>query len=112
MQMEEVRPVLHAIFRCLLKTLDDGELRDATVGKARENMPGFPHRMFWDHDPRWAVALWTAAQMPDQAHRFSTEVVSNQARLYIAEIVSFSRLIHDFNDENGRFLSGTTGSGQ
>ncbi|ARQ56136.1 hypothetical protein EFR00_30575 [Rhizobium sophoriradicis] len=25
--MKEVRSVLHAIFRCLLKTLDDGELR-------------------------------------------------------------------------------------
>jgi hypothetical protein len=82
MQMEEVRPVLHAIFRCLLKTLDDGELRDRRWVRQGKTCLVFHISSFWDHIRGGLWLLWTAAQMPDKAHRFSTEVVTTGLAAY------------------------------
>ncbi|KKZ88864.1 hypothetical protein B5K05_02160 [Rhizobium phaseoli] len=70
--MKEVRSVLHAIFRCLLKTLDDGELRRrGCLGQGKtcrlihiSNFAG-----------RFCPALWrmgTKSVCRTQVHKLST----------------------------------------
>ncbi|MDQ0562753.1 hypothetical protein QO004_004558 [Rhizobium mesoamericanum] len=72
MQMEEVRAVLHAIFRGLLKRLDNGELRDPTAVRQGKTCHLFHKSNFMGDDKSDLLVLWIAADNSSTIHVFST----------------------------------------
>ena len=79
MQMEEVRPVLHVIFRHLLKRLDDQELREPEGPRQGKTCPVFHNTDFQETAQAGLWTLWTALLCPSEAHSLSTDWANQQA---------------------------------
>jgi hypothetical protein len=72
MQMEEVRAVLHAIFRGLLKRLDNGELRDADRVRQGKTCHLFHKSDFVGTAAGDLPVLWIADTRSNTIYIFST----------------------------------------
>jgi len=72
MQMEEVRPVLHVIFRHLLKRLDDQELREQRGSRQGKTCPFIHIWDFPDSDKAVLWRMWMMATNGSLIHCLST----------------------------------------
>ncbi|RWX17187.1 hypothetical protein EHI42_10535 [Rhizobium hidalgonense] len=70
--MKEVRSVLHAIFRCLLKRLDETELRRRGRFRQGKTCPLIHISNFvdWFQPPLWT--MWSRLICRDEVHSLST----------------------------------------
>jgi hypothetical protein len=71
--MEEVRPVLHAIFRRLLKRLDGEELREAAGVRQGKTCPFIHISVLRDGQGRVLWILQPSSENLAPMHRLSTE---------------------------------------
>jgi hypothetical protein len=92
--MEEVRAVLHAIFRGLLKRLDNGELRDAARVRQGKTCRLFHKWNFVGAAKRALLVLWTASESSAPFQGFST-VQRQKAAFYLIGIICVFLVIHD-----------------
>ncbi|CAN7533781.1 hypothetical protein [Rhizobium sp. LjRoot258] len=94
MQMEEVRAVLHAIFRDLLKRLDKAELRDAARVRQGKTCQLFHKSDFVSANERALLIVWITDDSSTDIDLFST-VQPQPAILYLLGMIFIFLLIHD-----------------
>ncbi|WP_143147507.1 hypothetical protein [Rhizobium tibeticum] len=101
--MEEVRAVLHAIFRDLLKRLDKAELRDAARVRQGKTCQLFHKSDFGGANERAVLVLWITDDSSTDVDRFST-VQPRPASFYPIGKIFIFLLIHDLRQTTGRSI--------
>ncbi|MEK1892381.1 MAG: hypothetical protein AAAB20_03675 [Rhizobium sp.] len=100
MQMEEVRAVLHAIFRGLLKRLDKAELRDAARVRQGKTCQLFHKSDFVGANERALLIVWITDDSSTDIDLFST-VQAQPAIFYPLGMIFIFLLIHDLRQTTG-----------
>ena len=100
--MEEVRPILHDIFRCLLKRLDKAELRDRPGSRQGKTCLVFHISDSCDAAPAALVAF---VESLHKAHRYAA-LVHNQVHIAVGFIALKSKMVSVLSPKSGQsFLS-------